>query len=236
VARAPRRCPHHARASPPRPTPGRGGERASPSRAAATTRGEDEAAFDRAAADYNVVVTDRDELARGEVRAREQIAELQQELRDLHAAPIDGENLSARLRHMLALAQEEAAEVRAHAHTAATATVEQARAQARDIHEDAVTWARRTREETDSTTRRRLGEASEQATAIVVEAERQAAKLQREAEDVRAEATHLREAGEAAARDLVTSAEAEVARLREEASAERVRLDEAAQQLAAPAS
>jgi DivIVA domain-containing protein len=192
--------------------------------------GEVEAAFDRAAADYTVVVADRDELARGEVRARERIAELTQEIRDLHAAPIDGENLSARLRHMLQLAQEEAAEVRAHAHSAATATVEQARAQARDVHADAVAWARRTREETDGTTHRRLAEASEQATAVVVEAERQAAKLQREAEDVRAEAARRSEASEAQAGELVTAAEAEVARLEEEATSERLRLDEAAQE------
>ena len=191
--------------------------------------GEVEAAFDRAAADYTVVVADRDELARGEVRSREQIAELQQELRELHAAPIDGENLSVRLRHMLQLAQEEATEVRAHAHTAATASVEQGRAQARDIHEDAVSWARRTREETDSTTHRRLAEASEQATAIVVEAERQAAKLQREAEDAHAEAARRREASEAQARELVSAAEAEVARLEQEAGVERARLDTAAQ-------
>ncbi|NMO94119.1 DivIVA domain-containing protein [Actinomycetospora sp. TBRC 11914] len=191
--------------------------------------GEVEAAFDRAAADYAVIVADRDELARGEVRAREQIAALQQELRELHAAPIDGENLSARLRHMLQLAQEEAAEVRAHAHTAATATVEQARAQARDIHEDAVTWARKTREETDGTNHRRLADASEQATAIVVEAERQVAKLQREAEDARAEAARRTEASEARARELVADAEAEAARLEKEAELERIRLDEASQ-------
>ncbi len=192
--------------------------------------GEVEAAFDRAAADYTVVVADRDELARGEMRARERIAELQQELRDLHAAPIDGENLSARLRHMLQLAQEEAAEVRAHAHTAATASVEAGRAQARALHDDAVAWARRTREETDGTTRRRLADASEQATAIVVEAERQAAKLQRESEDERAEAARHRETTEAATRELVATAEAEVARLEQEAAAERARLDEAAQE------
>ena len=79
-----------------------------------TRRGYDprevEAAFDRASAEYSVVVTDRDELARNELRAREQITELAQELRELAAAPIDGRNLSARLRHMLGLAQEEAAE------------------------------------------------------------------------------------------------------------------------------
>ncbi len=191
--------------------------------------GEVEAAFDRAAADYAVIVADRDELARGEVRARERIAELQQELRELHAAPIDGENLSARLRHMLQLAQEEAAEVRAHAHTTATAAVEAARTQARAIHEDAVTWARRTREETDSTNHRRLADASEQATAIVVEAERQAAKLQREAEDAQSEAARRAEASEARARDLVAAAEAEVARLEQDADLERARLDEASQ-------
>jgi cell division septum initiation protein DivIVA len=191
--------------------------------------GEVEAAFDRAAADYAVVVADRDELARGELRAREQIAELQRELRDLHAAPIDGENLSARLRHMLQLAQEEAAEVRAHAHTTATAAVEAARAQARAIHEDAVTWARKTREETDGANHRRLAEASEQATAIVVEAERQAAKLQREAEDARAEAARRVESSEAHARELTAAAEAEVARLEQDAELERVRLDEASQ-------
>jgi cell division septum initiation protein DivIVA len=191
--------------------------------------GEVEAAFDRAAADYAVILADRDELARAELRAREQIAELQRELRELHAAPIDGENLSARLRHMLQLAQEEAAEVRAHAHTAASAAIEQARTQARAIHEDAVTWARKAREETDGTNHRRLADASEQATAIVVEAERQAAKLQREAEDAHAEAARRTEASEARARELVADAEAEVARLEKEAELERIRLDEASQ-------
>ncbi|HEY2196013.1 MAG TPA: DivIVA domain-containing protein, partial [Actinomycetospora sp.] len=191
--------------------------------------GEVEAAFDRAAADYAVLVADRDELARGELRAREQIAELQRELRELHAAPIDGENLSARLRHMLQLAQEEATEVRAHAHTTATAAVEAARTQARAIHDDAVAWARKTREETDGTNHRRLADASEQATAIVVEAERQAAKLQREAEDARAEAARRAEASEAHAREVTAAVEAEVARLEQDAELERTRLDEASQ-------
>ncbi len=197
--------------------------------------GEVEAAFDRAAADYAVLVADRDELARTDVRNRQRIADLQQELREVHAAPVDGENLSVRLRHMLQLAQEEAAEVRAHAHTAALATVEQARAQARDLHDDAVTWARKTREETDATTHRRLAEASEQATAIVVEAERHAAKLQREAEDAHAEAARRREASEAHARELVATAEAEAARLEEESTTERARLDEASQERRAQA-
>jgi DivIVA domain-containing protein len=196
---------------------------------------EVEAAFDRAAADYAVLVADRDELARTEVRTRQQIADLQQELRELHAAPVDGQNLSVRLRHMLQLAQEEATEVRAHAHTAALATVEQARAQARDLHDDTVTWARKTREETDATTHRRLAEASDQATATVVEAERQAAKLQREAEDARAEAARRREASEAHAHELVATAEAEAARLEEESATERARLDEASQERRAQA-
>ncbi|MCD2196766.1 DivIVA domain-containing protein [Actinomycetospora endophytica] len=198
-----------------------------------TRRGYDprevEAAFDRAAADYSVVVTDRDELARNELRAREQVAELQQELRDLASAPIDGRNLSARLRHMLELAQEEASEVRAHAHASATATVEQGRTQARAIHDDATGRARALAEQTDGAARARLAEASEQATATVVEAERQAGKLRREAEDARAEAARRMEAAEAQARELVSTAEAEAERLTKDAHAERIRLDEASQ-------
>jgi cell division septum initiation protein DivIVA len=196
-----------------------------------TRRGYDprevEAAFDHASADYSVVVTDRDELARNELRARERIAELEQELRDLAAAPIDGRNLSPRLRHMLELAQEEAGEVRAHAHTSATATVEQARSQARAIHEEATGRARALAEQTDGAARARLAEASEQATAIVAEAERQAQKLRREAEDARAEAAHRQESAEAHAHELVTTAEAEAERFTQDAHAERKRLDEA---------
>jgi cell division septum initiation protein DivIVA len=198
-----------------------------------TRRGYDprevEAAFDAAAADYSVVVTDRDELARNELHGREQIAGLQQELRDLAAAPIDGRNLSARLRHMLELAQEEAAEVRAHAHASATAAVEQSRAQARAIHDEAVGRARALGEQTDAAARARLAEASEQATAILVEAERQAGKLRREAEDARAEATRRLESADAQAHELVGTAEAEVERLTQDAHAERARLDEALQ-------
>jgi DivIVA protein len=190
---------------------------------------EVEAAFDRAAADYSVVVTDRDELARNELRAREEIAELRQELRDLASAPIDGRNLSARLRHMLELAQEEAAEIRAHAHGSATATVEQARAQARAVHDDATGRARALGEQTDGAARARLAEASEQATAIVVEAERQAGKLRGEAEEARAEAARRLESAEGQAHELVSTAEAEAARLTQDAHAERVRLDEASQ-------
>lgn len=190
---------------------------------------EVEAAFDRAAADYSVVVTDRDELARQDLRAREQVAELQQELRDLAAAPIDGRNLSARLRHMLELAQEEAAEVRAHAHGSATATVEQARAQARAVHDEATARARALGEQTDGAARGRLAEASEQATAIVVEAERQAGKLRGEAEEVRAEAARRLEAAEKQASELLGTAEAEAERVTRDAHAERGRLDEASQ-------
>ena len=89
--------------------------------------GEVEAAFERAAADDAVLVADRDELARTDVRNRQQIADFQQGLREVDAAP-SAARTSRRLRHMLQLAQEEAAEVRAHAHTGALATVEQARA------------------------------------------------------------------------------------------------------------
>ena len=190
---------------------------------------EVEAAFDRAAADYTVVVADRDELARNELRAREQIAELQKELRDLAAAPIDGRNLSPRLRHMLELAQDEAAEVRAHAHGSATATVEQARAQARALHEEATARARALGEQTDGAARARLADAAEQATVIVAEAERQAGKLRREAEEARAEAARRLESAESHAHELVGTAEAEAERLTQDAHAERIRLDEASQ-------
>lgn len=198
-----------------------------------TRRGYDprevEAAFDRAAADYSMIVTDRDELARGELRAREQIAELRHELHDLAAAPIDGRALSARLRHMLELAQEEATEIRAHAHASAAAAIEKGRAQARAVHQESTGRARALAEQTESAARARLAEASEQATATVAEAERQAGKLRREAEDAWAEATRGVEAAQAQARELVSVAETEAERLSRDAQAERIRLDEASQ-------
>lgn len=188
---------------------------------------EVEAAFDRAEADYTMVVTDRDELARAEARARTEIAELQREVQSLAAGPITAEHLSVRMQRMLRLAEDEAAEIRARAVAAAQSVVTQARIQARAVVDEAAERARTLREGTEAEARRQGAEAEDRAAATVLDAQRQAAKLQRETREALVEADRCRESAEAQARETHTEAQREVDRLRQEAEAERTRLDDA---------
>ena len=197
---------------------------------AVVRRGYDQAqveeALDRAEADYRVVMADRDELARTMDRAREEIEGLRAEVGRLAAAPISGEDLSERLGHMLALAQQETATLRSEAAAQARAVGEQARNRARATVAAATQHAHQIGERAEALARQRAADAEEQAWQVLSEATRQAQELRKAIEEAAAEAEQRRRAMTDEQHELLERARSDAERIAREADADQTRRDQ----------
>jgi len=136
-----------------------------------------------ATADSDAGAAQAAELTRQLDATREELDETRREVQRLGAPPTTLEGLSERLKRMLRLAQNEAAEITAKAQTAATQRMADAEREAGDLpdrYREMISEAERRRAEMEAEHQRVLGEARQQAEQIVAQAHQHAAELDAE--------------------------------------------------------
>lgn len=166
------------------------------------------------------------DLAEELEQARAEIESLRKQLDDAAREPIDEEALSDRLKRMVRLANDEAAEVRASAKAAAEhewARSEQSAAELRARYESLVSEADEWRKQAEQQRNEALAQTREDIERMSREAEQQRRKLDKEAEERRTQVEHDFEVSMAARREEEMRGIAEREQQSREAAQRRVR-------------